>query len=128
MTFRGYFRLFSKMRQIDSFGVTIGIKIPFYRVLVTIEPGRSLLQFVTTNCLKNVSKMNDSLEISTIQCATIGLKINVKKTKSLRPGINGGEELMLGKENIDQVDSFICQCIITSKDSGRNKDLKSSPG
>ena len=23
----------------------------FFRVLVTIEPGRSLLQFVTTNCL-----------------------------------------------------------------------------
>ena len=36
----------------DSFDVAIGIKIPFFRVLVTIEPGRSLLQFVTTNCLK----------------------------------------------------------------------------
>ena len=35
----------------DSFDVAIGIKIPFLRVLVTIEPGRSLLQFVTTNCL-----------------------------------------------------------------------------
>ena len=36
----------------DSFDIAIGIKIPFFRVLVTIEPGRSLLQFVTTNCLK----------------------------------------------------------------------------
>ena len=36
----------------DSFDVTIGMKIPFFRVSVTIEPGRSLLQFVTTNCLK----------------------------------------------------------------------------
>ena len=36
----------------DSFDVAIGIKIPFFRVLVTIEPGRSLLQLVTTNCLK----------------------------------------------------------------------------
>ena len=35
----------------DSFDVGIGIKLPFFRVLVTIEPGRSLLQFVTTNCL-----------------------------------------------------------------------------
>ena len=35
----------------NSFDVTIGIKIPFFRVSVTIEPGRSLLQFVTTNCL-----------------------------------------------------------------------------
>jgi len=35
----------------DSFDVTVGIKIPFFRVSVTIEPGRYLLQFVTTNCL-----------------------------------------------------------------------------
>ena len=35
----------------DSFDVTIGIKIPFFRVSVTIELGLSLLQFVTTNCL-----------------------------------------------------------------------------
>ena len=35
----------------DSFEVAIGIKIPFFRVLVSIEPGRSLLQLVTTNCL-----------------------------------------------------------------------------
>ena len=27
---------------------------PFFRVLVAIEPGRSLLQFVTTNCLKTL--------------------------------------------------------------------------
>ena len=35
----------------DSFDVAIGTQIPFFRVLVSIEPGRSLLQFVTTNCL-----------------------------------------------------------------------------
>ena len=35
----------------DSFDAAIGIKIPFFRVLVTIEPGHTLLQFVTTNCL-----------------------------------------------------------------------------
>ena len=35
----------------DPFDVTIGIKIPFFRVSVTIEPSRFLLQFVTTNCL-----------------------------------------------------------------------------
>ena len=35
----------------DSFDVAIANKTPFFRVLVTIEPGRSLLQFVTTNCL-----------------------------------------------------------------------------
>ena len=35
----------------DSFDVFMGIKIPFCRVLVTIEPGRILLQVFTTNCL-----------------------------------------------------------------------------
>ena len=40
----------------DSFDVAICIKIPFFRVLVTIEPGRSLLQFVTTNCLIDKNK------------------------------------------------------------------------
>ena len=34
----------------NSFNVTIGIKAPFFSVLVTNELGRSLLQFVTTNC------------------------------------------------------------------------------
>ena len=38
--------------KIFSFDVDIGIKILFFRVLVTIVPRRSLLQFVTTNCLK----------------------------------------------------------------------------
>ena len=35
----------------NSFDVAIGTKILFFRVLVTIELGRSILQFVTTNCL-----------------------------------------------------------------------------
>ena len=35
----------------DSFDVSIGIKNPFSRVSVTIEPGRSLLTVRYTNCL-----------------------------------------------------------------------------
>ena len=35
----------------NSFDATIGIKIPCFRVSVTIEPGCSLLQIVTPNCL-----------------------------------------------------------------------------
>ena len=31
-------------KKYDSLDVTIGIQIPFFRVLVTIEPGRSLLE------------------------------------------------------------------------------------
>ena len=41
----------------DSFDVAIGIKILFFRDLVTIEPGRSLLQFVTTNGLIKRTEM-----------------------------------------------------------------------
>ena len=36
----------------NSFDLTNGVKIPFFRVSANIEPGRSLLQFVTTKCLK----------------------------------------------------------------------------
>ena len=43
--------IFNISIKCDSFDVAIGITIPFFRVLVTIEPGRSLLQFVTTNRL-----------------------------------------------------------------------------
>ena len=43
--------IFKSALKCNSFDVAIGIKIPFFRVLITIEPGRSLLQFVTTNCL-----------------------------------------------------------------------------
>ena len=42
----------------DSLDVAIGIKIPFFRVLVTIEPGRSLLQFVITNYLIETALMS----------------------------------------------------------------------
>ena len=45
------FKYLKSALKCDSFDVAIGIKVPFFRVLVTIEPGRSLLQFVTTNCL-----------------------------------------------------------------------------
>ena len=47
----------------DSVDVAIGIKIPFCRVLVTIEPGRSLLQFVTTKCLIFLSTEDDLAEV-----------------------------------------------------------------
>ena len=82
MTFRGCLPLFSKMSKFsqarnfwwvklilmkliylnlalksDSFDVTIGIEIPFFRILFTIEPGRSLLQFVTTSCLTNSKRL-----------------------------------------------------------------------
>ena len=44
--------IFKSTLKCDSFDVTIGIKIPFFLVSVTIETGRSLLQLVTTKYLK----------------------------------------------------------------------------
>jgi len=43
--------IFEISMKIRFFDVSFSIKIPFFRVLFTFEPGRSLLQFVTTNCL-----------------------------------------------------------------------------
>ena len=52
----------------DSFDVTIGIKILFFRVSVIIEPGRSLLQFVSTNCfiLKRLNNFTFEFHIVTL--------------------------------------------------------------
>ena len=49
--------------KIRFFDVTIGIKIPFFGVLVTIEPGRSLSQFVTTNCLISTMHKNNAATV-----------------------------------------------------------------
>ena len=51
ITFNSFSYLFEISTKYDSFDVTIGIKVQFFRVSVTIEPGRSLLQFLTTKCL-----------------------------------------------------------------------------
>ena len=45
--------------------------------------------------------MNELLEALLSQGARIGLKINVKKTKSLRLGIFEDEKLTLGNKKID---------------------------
>ena len=44
---------------------------------------------------ENVRKMNELLEVLQVQGARIGLKINVKKTKSLRLGISEDEKVTL---------------------------------
>ena len=54
---------------------------------------------------ESVGKMTE-LEVLRGQGARIGLKINVKKTKSLRLGISEDEKVTLGNEKIDQVGSF----------------------
>ena len=75
---------------------------------------------------ESVSKMNDFLEVLRVQGARIGLKINVKKTLSLRLGISEDEKVTLGNENIDQVGSFTyLGSIILVKDGGSSEDVKS---
>ena len=46
----------------DSFDVSIGIKIPFFRVSVTIEPGRSLLT-VNYQELFDTTKINEAVHL-----------------------------------------------------------------
>ena len=55
------FKYLKLREKFDSFYAYIGMKNPFLRVLVTIELGRSLLQFVTKNCLIPLENTADSL-------------------------------------------------------------------
>ena len=55
------YKIIKSALKCNSFDVAIGIKIPFLRVLFTVEPGRSLLQLVTTNCLRKWSEQFCSL-------------------------------------------------------------------
>jgi len=52
-----------------------------------------------------------------------GLKINIKYSKLLRTGINESEEVMVGIEKINQVDSSTCLNSI-SKDGGYKENIK----
>ena len=47
-----------------------------------------------------MSKMNEFLEVLRVQGAKIGLKINVKKTKSLRLRISEDKQVTLGNEKM----------------------------
>jgi hypothetical protein len=49
---------------------------------------------------KNVSDMNELLEVLRVQGARTGLKINVKKIRLLRLGVRKGEEVIVGNEKI----------------------------
>ena len=66
-----------------------------------------------------------SLEVLRVQGARIGLKVNVKKTKSLKLGIIQDEKVTLGNEKIDQVGSFTYFGSIISKDGGSSEDTRS---
>ena len=69
--------------------------------------------------------MNEFLEVLRVQGARIGLKINVKKTKSLRLRISENEKVTLGNEKIDQMSSFTYLGIIISEDGESSENVKS---
>jgi len=73
---------------------------------------------------KNVIKMIELSEVLRVQGATVRLKINVKKTKSLRLETNEDEEVMLRNQKINQMDSFTCLGSNISKDNGCSEDVK----
>ena len=50
---------------------------------------------------ESVSKVNELLEVLRVLGARIGLKINVRNTKSLRLGISEDEKVTLCNEKID---------------------------
>ena len=68
--------------------------------------------------------MEELLEVLRVQGSRLGLKINVKKTKSLRLGMNEDEKVTLDNVKIEQVGSFIYLGSIISKDSGSSEELK----
>ena len=70
---------------------------------------------------ESVSKMNEFLEVLRVQVARIGLKIKVKKTRSLRLGISEDEKVTLGNEKTGRVSSFTYLGSIISNDGGSNE-------
>ena len=71
------------------------------------------------------SKINELLEFLRVQGSRIGLKINVKKTKSPKLSISEDEKVTLGIKKIDQVGSFTYLGDIISKGGGSSGDIKS---
>ena len=53
-------------------------------------------------CARCVSKMNELLEVLRVQFARIGLKISIKKTKSLRLGISEDVNMTLGTKRLNR--------------------------
>ncbi|XP_065565925.1 uncharacterized protein LOC136030806 [Artemia franciscana] len=75
---------------------------------------------------ESVSKKNEFLNVLRLQGVKIGLKINVKKTKSLRLGLSEDEQVTLGNETLDHFGSFSYLGSINSKDGGSSEDVKST--
>ena len=68
--------------------------------------------------------MNELSEVLGVRGARIGLKVNIKKNKSLGLEISEDEKVKLGNKKINQVGSFTYLGSIISKDGGSSEMLK----
>ena len=69
--------------------------------------------------------MNEFLEVLRVQGARIGLKVNVKKTKSLRLGISEDEQVTLGNEKrLIRLGASVTLVVLLVKMVGAVKMLK----
>ena len=68
--------------------------------------------------------MNKLWDISKLW-ARVDLEIYVRTTKWLRLGIKEDEQIILGREKVTQVDSFIYLSMSSNKDYGYSEDVKS---
>ena len=70
--------------------------------------GKTLLDLDYADCLsildESVSKLNELLEVLRVRGVRIGLKINAKKTNSLRLGISEGRKVILGTVKMSKVE------------------------
>ena len=89
---------------------------------------KTLLQVYYANDLsilhENIDKTNEFSQVLLVHGARTGLKINVKKTKSLILGISKGEEVTLDNEKIDLVEVFT-QVALLVQTVGCSEDIKS---
>ena len=76
--------------------MAIDIKIQFFRVLVTIEPDRSLLQFVTANCLIELS----IVKARRLQCFISCYLFSRDTSYGMGGGINFGGGLLDWKSEV----------------------------
>ena len=84
--------------KIRFFYISFSIEIPFFRVSFTIEPGRSLLQFVTTNCLIPLTKIEQEYEKTKIT-------VIVKELKGVWRLVSWGKNL-IGKYEFLQLEGL----------------------
>ena len=73
---------------------------------------------------ESVRKMNEFLEVLRFQGARIGLKINVKMTKSLKRGLSEDEKVTLGNKRLISWVASLTLVVLLVKTVGAVKQIK----